>query len=306
MDTKEALAEQVEEPITLDSQNILPAVVYRSLDRGHTWQSFADGLPPAATLSAIVEAAEELYVTTDYHGIYRWNEQLASWSAIGEGLPDNIDINCLVVAGKNMVLGTYRQGIYRSVDGGAHWAPAKTPMPTAIRAMILQEDKIIAGTDDGIWESVDDGDNWQHVEGSMQVLGFTELKGKLYAAAHNGALVKSGDDEWTYIYKDDALHDIGNDGEYVYAMTIGQRLLKSKDDGKVWTVAQQGIPKPPNFYTNELVYQKEDIFSAQWIGIYHSRNNGSSWQQLEGLPAATAFSTLAITKYGIIAGIAIR
>ena len=69
---------------------------------------------------------------------------------------------------------------------------------------------------------------------------------------------------------------------------------------------QNGIIRPANYYTNELKHKGKDIFSAQWIGIYHSADNGNNWKRLSGLPDSTAFSTLEITDYGVIAGISIR
>jgi photosystem II stability/assembly factor-like uncharacterized protein len=89
-------------------------------------------------------------------------------------------------------------------------------------------------------------------------------------------------------------------------MTIGHQLLKYKDDGESWQNAQNGIIQPANFYTNEIQAIGNDVFSAQWIGVYHSADNGEHWSLLNGLPDSTAFSTLAITDFGIIAGISIR
>ena len=117
----------------------------------------------------------------------------------------------------------------------------------------------------------------------------------------------SGSNEgWKYIYTGDALHDVANDGTYIYAMTLGQQLLKSQNDGVLWQNAQKGIPYPTNFYTNELQHIGTNIFSAQWIGIYQSSDHGNSWSKLTNLPDSTAFSTLEITDFGIIAGISIR
>jgi len=78
-------------------------------------------------------------------------------------------------------------------------------------------------------------------------------------------------------------------------MTMGQELLKTENDGELWQNARNGIIRPPNFYTNELKHIGQNIFSAQWIGIYHSSNNGNSWPKMNGLPDSIAFSTLEIT-----------
>jgi len=204
-------------------------------------------------------------------------------------------------------LGTLNRGILISKDGGINWSPATRNINSSIRAFIKSDKRIYAGTDSGIYESVDGGESWSHVFGKLQILGFTSLNDKIYAATQSGALMKQdGSAHWHTIYGGDALHDIANDGRFIYAMTIGQQLLKTQNDGAVWVNAQNGIVRPPNYYTNELQHQGNNIFSAQWIGIYHSTNNGNSWRMLDGLPDSTAFSTLEITDFGIIAGISIR
>ena len=224
------------------------------------------------------------------------------------GQLNKVDINCIEVEENRLIIGTLRQGILISNNGGLSWQQSKKNIENSpIRAFIKTANKLYAGTDSGIFESLDKGDTWSPVFGQMQILGFTSLDDKIYAATQHGVLVCKGNgSNWQSIYEGDALHDIGNDGQYIYAMTIGQQLLKTKNDGVLWENAQRGIMRPPNYYTNELQHIGNDIFSAQWIGIYHSSNNGNSWRILNGLPDSTAFSTLEITDFGIIAGISIR
>lgn len=291
----------------IDSKDKL-AVIYKSTDLGLTWSPFAKGIPKDATLSGIKEEGSKVYVTTDYHGVFVISKMQDTWTSLKTESLENLDINCIEVDSGKVVIGTLKHGVLLSIDGGLTWnASEENIKDTPIRAFIKFKNKLYAGTDSGIFASSDMGNTWVSVFGKMQILGFTSLNDKLYAAAHNGALMCEGKPEnWTYIYEGDALHDIGNDGKYIYAMTIGQQLLKTKNDGESWENAQNGITRPPNYYTNELQYIGNNIFSAQWIGIYHSSDNGNYWSILNGLPDSTAFSTLAITDLGIIAGISIR
>ncbi|MEL6867418.1 MAG: hypothetical protein AAFP19_23535, partial [Bacteroidota bacterium] len=285
-----------------------PAVIYRSTDLGKTWSSFAKGIPEEATLSGIKQDGNKVYVATDYHGIFSSTDGQNNWIPLKSNQLKHLDINCIEADDHKLVIGTLKNGIFVSNDEGTNWTQAKIAndkMP--IRAFIKSQGDLYAGTDSGIFRSTDMGDTWLHVFGKVQILGFTALNNKLYAASQNGVLLCNvHPSDWESIYEGDALHDIGNDGEYIYAMTIGQQLLKTNNDGKQWDNAQNGILQPANFYTNELKHVGQDIFSAQWIGIYHSSNHGSSWNKLSGLPDSTAFSTLEITDYGIIAGISIR
>ncbi|MEM6261956.1 MAG: hypothetical protein AAGI38_05575 [Bacteroidota bacterium] len=286
----------------------VPAVMYRSTDLGKTWSPFAEGIPKDATLSGIKQAGNNIYVTTDYHGIFLSTEGENNWQQLTSASLAKLDINCIEVEGEKLVIGTLNNGILFSEDGGLTWHPAHMEGEVAsIRAFITSGGKLLAGTDAGIYHSNDMGKTWSHAYGKLQVLGFTSLGQKLYAATQNGALVNGGGlTKWKSIYEGDALHDIGNDGTYIYAMTIGQQLLKTADNGETWQNAQNGIVRPANYYTNELIHVEGDIFSAQWIGIYHSSDHGTNWRKLSGLPDSTAFSTLEATDYGILAGISIR
>ncbi|HAS44521.1 MAG TPA: hypothetical protein DCS93_28845 [Microscillaceae bacterium] len=285
-----------------------PAVIYRSTDLGVTWSAFAQGIPATATLSGIKQSNSKLYVTTDHHGIFVYTDDQSNWQQLGPDTLKNLDINCIEIEKNKLVIGTLHQGVLVSHNGGRHWMRAKINIKNShIRAFIKAKGKLYAGTDSGIFESNDMGNTWSHHFGSMQILGFTALNDKIYAATQHGVLVGNGEaSNWKSIYNGDALHDISNDGKYIYAMTIGQQLLKTKNDGISWENAQNGITYPTNYYTNELKHIGSNIFSAQWIGIYHSTNNGNNWKKLQGLPDSTAFSTLEITDYGIIAGISIR
>ena len=280
----------------------------KSNDLGRTWSSFAKGIPIDATLSGIKQDGNKVYITTDYHGVFFISNSQDTWASLTTKQLSGLDINCIEVDRNQLVIGTLKHGTFISNDGGFNWKESEKNITNApIRAFIKSGNKLYAGTDSGIFESIDMGNTWSHVFGQLQILGFTSLNNKVYAATQNGVLMCAGNAQnWTSIYEGDALHDIGNDGKYIYAMTIGQQLLKTQNDGGRWENAQNGIIRPPNFYTNEIQSVGNHVFSAQWIGIYHSLDNGNNWRILNGLPDSTAFSTLAITDFGIIAGVSIR
>jgi len=183
--------------------------------------------------------------------------------------------------------------------------PTKTESKeTSKKTTVVEKPVVIYKSNDleKTWSSFANG-----IPADATLSSIQQDENKIYAATQNGALMCKEDAiNWKSIYEGDALHDINNDGKYIYAMTIGQELLKTENDGALWENAQNGIIRPPNFYTNELQHIGDHIFSEQWIGIYHSTNHGKSWEKIHRLPDATAFSTLEITDFGIMAGISIR
>lgn len=284
-------------------------VLYRSLDNGQHWSEFSNELPSEATVIGIVEKESKLFIATNFHGVFISENGSNHWKSIMGNLPNGIDINAIITFESALVIGTLKHGVYVSLDEGVTWHPAATNLQrTSIRSLIALKGKLLAGTDNGIYTSIDEGNNWEHIYGGKQVTGFTILNGKTYAGLSNGAIMsKDNGDHWQYIYQPDALHDISNDGVYVYAMTMGEGLLRTKTDGVQWENANNGFG---NLYTFEVKNVGNDLFAAQWYGIYHSMNRGNSWRKLStgsnGLPDSTAFTVMEITKSGILAAIGLR
>lgn len=282
-------------------------IIYCSNDNGRTWFSFDQGIPEQATVSGFQAIENKLFAITDFHGVFVYRSELNQWQPINFGLPDQLEVNAITVLHDLLIIGTSKHGIFISRDEGRVWNQSNTGLPNIpIRSLITSKDNLFAGTDKGIYVSSDKGLSWRHQFGTGQVNGFTLLDGKIYAAIVDGATLS--DDEgksWKYIYKPNTLHDISNDGSYIYAMTLGSGLLRTNNDGRVWEKANGGFPAY-KFYTFEVKAANQDLFVAQWHGIYQSKDRGDHWSRINtgvnGLPDSTAFTTLEITDFGILVG----
>jgi len=283
-------------------------VIYRSTDKGKTWFSFANGIPADATVTGFATTKNKVFAATKFNGVFVWENGSAKWKPVNTGLSDKADINAIAAGNNVIVIGTFKQGIFVSPEEGNTWKSAGNLQNISVRNLTVINDRILAGTDNGIYISTDKGNNWNHLFGNMQVNGFTFLNEKLYAAVVNGALMSNDEGRtWNYIYKPHTLHDISNDGKYIYAMTLGDGLLKTSNDGLTWENASKGLP---SLYTFEIKNINNDLFAAQWHGVYYSANNGTNWSKINtgfnGLPDSTGFTTLEVTAFGILAGIGLR
>ncbi len=304
-------AESIKDDATEKSEltQLMPAsVIYRSTDVGKTWTPYANGIPQEATVSSFLTIGNTTYATTDAHGIYVIREGEAKWLRIDTDLPENVDINAISAIDKVIIIGTYRHGIFISRNGGRHWEQSvNTLNHTPIRCLLSDNDMVFAGADRGIYKSIDAGNTWQPVFKDVQTNGFTMLNNKIYAALMNGAIMSADRGvSWRYIYKPLTLHDISSDGEGVYAMTLGGGLLKSKNDGLTWENVNSGLGET-RWYTFEVKNTDNQLFAAQWHGIYSSSQGTNNWKMIKnGLPDSTAFTTLETTPWGLIAGIGLR
>ncbi len=284
------------------------AIIYNSLDGGKTWMPFDNGITPDATVSSFLIMDDKIFASTDYHGLYLiWGGE-KEWKRIDTDLPKGIDINAISAVGNFLVIGTLHHGIMISKNSGRNWSdPAVQINNTAIRSLYAKGTILLAGADNGIYKSLDNGNTWEHIWKGVQVNGFTELNSKIYAALMNGAIMSNDNgSHWKYVYEPHALHDISTDGERIYAMTLGGGLKSSGNSGVTWENANTGLGTL-NLYTFEVKRFNKTIFAAQWYGIYASDDWGGSWSLIKnGLPDSTAFSTLEPTESGLIAGIGLR
>ena len=305
--------QQKENELTIPQKDTLPKieVLYRSANNGKTWSPFSNGIPANATVSGLAAKANKIFTVTVADGAFVWESGFTKWKRINHGLPENVNLNAIAVAENVLVTGTLKQGIFVSSDEGNTWEPSGSGLQNiSVRAFLFIKDTLLAGTDKGIYVSADKGNTWEHVFGSTQVNGFTSLNEKIYAAAADGALMTNNAVKiWKYIYRRHTLHDISNDEQFVYAMTLGEGLLKTNNDGLSWQNANTGFGTV-NFYTFEVKNMNRDLFAAQWHGIYHSANQGRYWSKINtgrnGLPNSTAFTTLEVTDFGILAGTGLK
>ena len=285
-----------------------PSVIYRSTDIGRSWTPYANGIPSDATVSSFWVNGVTIYASTDQDGIYSIKEDDSKWLRIDQDLPEQVDINATTSLSNVFIIGTFKDGIFISCNEGRNWEQSTTRLNhTPIRSLLSYNNIVFTGTDDGIYKSTDFGVTWKHVYKKIQTNGFTVLNNKIYAALNNGAIMTNDEGaNWKYIYTPRALHDISNDGESVYAMTLGEGLLKSKNDGLTWKNVNGGFGEK-RWYTFEVKKIDQQLFAAQWHGIYSKDKNGNHWQIIKnGLPDSTAFSTLEITPSGLVAGIGLR
>lgn len=280
--------------------------VFLSAHGGQIWRPFSTGLPEDAAINGFLDANGDIYAATEQHGVFI-NRNHENWVNIGRNLPQGIDVNAIARFGDFVVIGTSRHGVYTlPVGGNDEWKHEPGLLDKIpVRGLYSFQERLFAGTDEGVFRSDNAGKKWEQVLSGAQINGFASGGGKIYAAAHNGALMSNdGGATWRYIYRPFALHDIASDGTRVFAMTLGDGLLASVNDGLSWESVNLGLGER---YTFEVVRSGDNLFAAQWTTIFQSGNSGKYWTPASlGLPDATAFTALAVTRHGLVAGVGLR
>lgn len=284
------------------------AVIYRSLDHGQTWEPYANGIPEDATVNDFVSNGRNLFAATESHGVFMETGG-NNWLSISHLLPKGIDLNAIELFGESgIVVGSSRHGIFVSHDTGKTWKQDPGAIHNIqIRCLLVYKNQWLAGTDNGIYRSLDQGKNWTHLYGTLQVNGFAQTNGKIYAAVVDGAILSTDEgNSWSYIYQPFALHDITSDEQQVYAMTMGEGLLQSANDGQTWENINAGLDSRDR-YTFEVQNIGNELFAGQWEGVFHRQLAGGPWIKVAGgWPESTAFTTLSVVKEVIWAGTGLK
>lgn len=188
--------------------------VYRSLDRGDTWETISPDLTknqksgnvPFATLTVIEESPFEfgtLYAGSDDGNLWVTRDHGTTWTDISKGLPQNRWVSSVAPSQHlegvvYVTLTGYRFDefnpyVYKSVDYGKTWTPIAGNLPMEA-VNIIREDHtnpqiLYLGTDHGLYTSLDGGKTYQIFQGSIPNVAIYDMaiqkrENELVVASH--------------------------------------------------------------------------------------------------------------------------
>lgn len=158
------------------------ARILRSMDGGNTWEEMGLGFPSGADTSIHDFAFDPansaiVYVTTSSHeiglprvsttaGVHKSTDNGQTWVAINEGLTTR-EVDSITVSPQNsgrLLAGT-EDGVFISVDGGLRWTI--TGLRESVRSLLVdpsESSNVFSGTEAGLYWSQDGGRTWQRLE----------------------------------------------------------------------------------------------------------------------------------------------
>ena len=135
-------------------------LIHRSTDDGKTWQNVTPQALTAWSKIATLEASHfdklTAYAAVDRHRLedykpylYRTHDGGKSWQAIASGLPDGAFANVVREdpVRRGMLYAGTETGIYVSLDEGDHWQPLQMNLPSAsVRDITVHGDDVVIAT----------------------------------------------------------------------------------------------------------------------------------------------------------------
>ncbi len=171
--------------------------VFRSLNRGESWESISDDLTknkrqgdvPFSTISALEESPIKfglLYAGTDDGNVWVSKNGGGSWENITAGLPQHKWVSSASPSPHTegtvyVSLNGYRDDdfktyLYVSTDYGKTWSSVKGNLPESVANVIVQDpvqpSLLYCGLDNGTYASLDNGNTWHYFNGMLNVASY--------------------------------------------------------------------------------------------------------------------------------------
>ncbi len=270
------------------------SAVYRSSNRGTTWQRLDRGLDDGGAFFYLVNqlavgANDELFAAVNGRGIYRSRDRGESWDLLNI----NIDVESgarLTVACKDLGNGSdavfvgYDAGPpnlfmrYSSNSGDTFTEVPRGNLPTAMSSIFetfLTPNSsklfVLVSYNKGLYRSTDMGSSWRRID-SDPASGESDDNFLTMRAAPDGRLF------------------IGRNALPSSTKSKNACVLRSSDDGETWQYVIDGWDQRDitnNKVTGIAFGPGNDVWAitARTSGVFYSSNGGDSWvSRNEGLP----------------------
>lgn len=140
---------------------------FRSIDSGANWQAINTGLPDLPITALAVNLADNalIFAGTWGGGVYASEDSGLHWEAFNSGL-DHLEVYSLLAAFQDrLYAGTYFGGVQSFYSGAWHSLNQgiRNPYVQMLYRTPLAPVTLFAGTDNGLYSSTDDGEQWAYL-----------------------------------------------------------------------------------------------------------------------------------------------
>lgn len=250
--------------------------LYTSTDFGKTWKPVNTEIPKDANVSFIESFGEELAVATDNYGVFISKNNKTNWTAIGDNLPSK-KINALHVVDNKIYVTVYGSGLYVTNDNGLNWESINYNLgDLGSQSILMNDGKLLAGTDDGIYELEKNTKTWTLIFPNVQVLSLFKKDNRLIAGTNQGTLLSTNNGQsWNWIHQEGAVHYTKLIDTTIVEMYIHNAIFISNNWGGNW-IKTDYKPREGSY-----VYEVERVGNAFVMsnnyGVFQSFDDGQSW-----------------------------
>jgi photosystem II stability/assembly factor-like uncharacterized protein len=262
-----------------------PEPVLATADGGRNWEPLGPGLKAEAVRRVYASPGGWL-AALDRGGLMRYDSAKSAWQRIG------------TVTGEPAFESESNAPPKKGKGTTAKKITGPRPLNLVVLDMAFARDAWYAATDDGLLLSHDQGATWTITPVGPVVLPARSVRvsadSKSFWIVTLRGMVFSGDAGATWSWRDLPLEAGGvlrleAAGEGTLLATAGKGLYISRDFGRTWQQAANGLPQGP---IQDLAVVGERfvlVVSMQAQGLYISYDRGVTWTRIEGTLADGRF-----------------
>ncbi len=168
-------------------------------------------------------------------------------------------------------------------------------MNARINALGASANAIFAGTDAGIFVSINEGRSWRASGEARRILAFANLGRSVLAGTDQGLLRHNGSG-WTAVanFPTQRVRSLLAVTDRLFVGTDAGEVLATHDEGQTWSSAGLGLPKPAQIFA--LASTGSGLFAALYAnGLYRWTEAERRWRKtgpLSPLVLASSAQTL--------------
>jgi photosystem II stability/assembly factor-like uncharacterized protein len=226
--------------------------VCRSTDSGTTWMPSNIGLTNTEVLCLPVESSSIIAETNG--SAFLSNDTGSSWIATTAGVP-SFQFNSFAASRGDLFASASGQGVFRSTDSGASWGQMGNGSGysslSSVYSLAANESYLFAGTPNGVWSSIDNGNNWTGGGGlpiyGLYVSSLAIMNDNIFAGTDGYGVYISTDNGvgWSEItngaFSLYTFNSLAASGTNLVTGTNGGGIFLSTDSGVSWTAVNTGL-----------------------------------------------------------------
>ncbi|MDQ7054170.1 MAG: YCF48-related protein [candidate division KSB1 bacterium] len=310
------------------------AGVFRSDDRGKSWQPVNSGLSATEIMAVAVHPEGDVFIATGKDSsfsvldryVYRSSNEGETWTRVHI---NSVEATSFVFTPwGDIFAGLAGNGILRSSNGGQSWQT----MNNGLRSLyvfdmsVKDEDRIYAVTHcAGVFISHDRGVTWEPINADLSYLAILSLSinsinGQVFAGSHCGGIFRSTDNgltwTWTGLQGAQVTSLTSNLDGQIFAGTsylgLGASgdVYRSSDNGATWQnispdndfFLSLAFDADGNLYAGTGFFQLCGFSFCDYGDIYRSSDNGVNWKRVANKLDDHVFALAAHPNGRIFAG----
>lgn len=295
--------------------------VFRSTDGGNHWTDV--GLRRLHVRALAIDAHGHLFAGTIFDGVFRSMDNGDTWTQLNSGFANTgtpesprYTVSSLAIDGDGRIYaGTGEDiqhfagaGVFRSTDDGEHWESVSPGFPNAIvPAIAIRPDGTVfaATIGHGLVRSGPGGQDWAQAEFESSNVTSVAVApaGDLYAGV-DGKVYRSGGGSTNWA--DTGLTGTGagiqhltvSSRGHVFAVTRGQGLYRSTNQGRTWKPVNSGLTT--NSHQMIAFDSSGTCFLGGEGGVATSSDAGRHWVERNQGLASSNVRAFAVTSAGTV------